>query len=95
MKGKWTMYGKEINPVKRDEIYFEINHDQEAIINQPRPHVGINNLYFALSDVAEIMQQMNQAPGITEGIPVNYEVTERGQSEIIQLYLNCMEGFKR
>lgn len=97
MIGKFIIpaLGREMFPVKRDDIYFEINHDQESVINQPRPHVGINNLYFSREDVDEIMQLLNQAPGITEGVAINYEILERGVTETIQFYLNLMESFKR
>lgn len=95
MKIDYYIKGIPVNPVNRSEIYLEINHDQEAIINQPAPHVGINNLYFAREDVKLIMDLLSQSPGITEGIPFDIVMTERGQSQTIRMYIDLMDGLQR
>ncbi len=95
MKITYSIAGQDCQPVKREGIYLEINHDQQSIIDQPAPHVGINNLYFAREDVAKIMGLLRAAPGITEGIPFDITITESGQSEVINMYLDMMQGFKR
>lgn len=92
---KFRLLGQPVNPVNRSEITLEVNHDQEAVVNQPKPHVGINNLYFAREDVAKIMASLNTPPGITEGKLFEIDITERGVTETIKMYLNLMEGFKR
>ena len=95
MKVVYKLAGKVVNPVNRQNIYFEVNHDQGAIINEVLPHVGVKNLYFGREDVNYIMSLLNQPPGITEGIPLDAEFTERGISETLNMYLNCADGFKR
>lgn len=95
MKIRYLLNGTPVNPVRREDIYLEINHDQESVINQPAPHVGINNLYFAREDVKKIMALLNQPPGITEGVPFDIVITERGQSQTINMYLDLMNGFQR
>lgn len=92
---EYELLGKDFNPVNRQDITLEINHDQESVINQPRPHVGINNLYFSREDLLNIMAYLNTPPGITEGAPFNIRVTEKNQTEIINMYLDFMNGFKR
>ena len=91
----YKLAGKVVNPVNRQNIYYEVNHDQGAIINEVLPHVGVKNLYFGREDVNYIMSLLNTAPGITEGIPLDAEFTERGVTETLNMYLNCMDGFKR
>ncbi len=95
MKVQYKLLGQPCNPVNRSEIYLEVNNDQESVINQPKPHVGINNLYFAREDILKIMNYLNSAPGITEGIPFDIEIMERGQTEVLNLYLDLMDGLKR
>lgn len=92
---KYKLLGEYVNPVKREDIYLEINHDQESVINQPKPHVGINNLFFAREDVQRIMGSLDLPPGITEGVPFDIEITERNQTEVINMYLDLMDGFRR
>ena len=41
-----------VNPVDRKSVYIEVNYDNEAIINQSYPQVGIKNLRFAREDVS-------------------------------------------
>ena len=41
---KYKLLGQYVNPVNKSEITLEVNHDQESVVNQPKPHVGINNL---------------------------------------------------
>lgn len=95
MKIEYLLKGVPVNPVNKREIFLEINHDQQSVINQPAPHVGINNLYFAREDVRKIMAMLNQAPGITEGIPFDIRISERGVTDVIQMYIDCMEGFTK
>src|ERR1035437_1567209 len=95
MKVVYKLAGQVVNPVNRKGIYFEINHDQGAIINQPYPNVGIKNLYFAREDVKYIMSLLAQSPGITEAIPLEIEMSERGQTETLECLVNPMNGFKR
>ena len=95
MKITYLLNGIPVNPVNRNEIYLEVNHDQESIINQSAPHVGINNLYFAREDVSRIMSLLSQPPGITEGIPFDIVITERGQTQTIRMYLDMMDGLQR
>lgn len=92
MNVRHKIAGTYVNPVNPQNIFLEINHDQESVINQPRPHVGISNLELRREDVAVIMAALNQAPGITEGIPYDIEITERGVTEIINMYVDCMDG---
>src|SRR3989304_1919098 len=93
---KYKLLGNYINPVNSREISLEISHDQESIINQPKPHVGINNLYLAREDIQTIMNYIATSPGcLTEGLPFDIEIKERGVTETINMYLNLMEGFKR
>lgn len=95
MRTSFALAGQACNPVNRKDIVLEINHDQGAIVNQPLPHVGIRNLVFGREDEAKMMSLLNQAPGITEGIPFDITVDERGQAEVINMYIKCMDGFKR
>jgi hypothetical protein len=95
MRVDYYLNGFPVNPVKRQDIYLEVNHDQEAVIDRALPHVGINNLYFAREDVSYIMSQLSQPPGITEGIPFEIRITERGQTQVIQMYLDLMHGLER
>lgn len=95
MRIDYFLNGSPVNPVKREEIYLEINHDQESVINQPRPHVGINNLRFAREDVAAIMTLLSQPPGITEGISFDIRITERNVAEVINMYIDLMEDFQK
>lgn len=95
MKIQYLLNGASVTPVNRRDIYLEINHDQQSVIDQPRPHVGINNLYFSREDVAKIMQILSTAPGITEGVPFDIVMTERGVSKTINMYIDMMEGFHR
>src|SRR3989304_4966385 len=93
---KYKLLGNYVNPVNSREISLEISHDQESIINQPKPHVGINNLYLAREDIQTIMNYIATSPGcLTEGLPFDIEIKERGVTETINMYLNLMEGFKR
>lgn len=93
---QYKLLGQYVNPVNSREITLEISHDQESIINQPKPHVGINNLYFAREDIRTIMEYIATSPGcLTEGLPFDIEIKERGVTETINMYLNLMEGFKR
>lgn len=85
----------EFNPVNRKEISLEVNHDQEAIINQPRPHVGINNLYLSREDIQEIMNYLGNSPGITQGAPFDIELTEGTNVAVINCYMDLMEGLQR
>lgn len=95
MKIQYLLNGQEVNPINRREISIEINHDQESVIDQIRQHVGINNLYFAREDVRKIMDLLSVSPGITEGIPFDIVITERGQSSTVNMYIDMMDGFKR
>lgn len=92
---KFKLLGQPVNPVNRSEITLEVNHDQESVINQPKPHVGINNLYFAREDILKIMNYLNNPPGITEGALFEIDITEKGLTETVTMYLNLMEGLKR
>lgn len=94
MKIQYLLDGQEVNPINRREISIEINHDQESVVDQPRPHVGVNNLYFAREDVKKIMDIVSNR-GLSEGIPFDIVITERGQSAIINMYIDMMEGLKR
>lgn len=94
MKIDYLLKGVPVQPLKREEIFFQVTHDQASVINQDRPHVGISNLYFTREDVKKIRQQLNQNPGITEGIPFDVVITERGQTETINMYLDLMDGLK-
>lgn len=95
MRIEYELIGEPCNPVGRDKIYIEVNHDQESVIDQPRPHVGINNLYFAREDVAKIQAYLRNSPGITEGAPFNIKITEGVLSETIKMYLDLTAGFKK
>lgn len=95
MKVQYLLNGNEVNPINRRDISIEINHDQQSVIDQPRPHVGINNLYLSRKDVKQIMQYLATPPGITEGVPFDIVVTERGVSKTINMYIDMMEGFHR
>lgn len=81
-----------VNPINPEKISIEVNHDQDAIINQARPHVGVSGLSLAREDIAFIKSKLNQPPGITEGIPYDIEITERGVTEVIQMYVDFMSG---
>ncbi len=95
MRVRYNLAGKYVNPVKSDGFSIEVNHDQQSIINQGRPHVGASNLFFAREDIATALSNLKQSPGITEGIPLNIEIDERGVTEVIQMYVDCMDaGFK-
>jgi hypothetical protein len=95
MKVQYLLDGQEVNPINRRDISIEINHDQESVIDQPRPHVGINNLYLAREDVKKIIEKLSTTPGITEGIPFDIIITERGQQSIVNMYVDMMDGLKR
>lgn len=95
MKIQYLLDGEEINPVNRRDISIEVNHDQESVIDQPRPHVGINGLYLAREDVKKIMQKISNSPGITEGVKFDIVITERGLSHTLNMYVDMMEGFER
>lgn len=87
--------GFSLNPVNRREIFLEINHDQQSVINQPAPHVGINNLRLSREDVKRIMRHLNQPPGITEGLPLQIRINEKGLSDVIEMYIDFMDGFSK
>lgn len=95
MKITYLLKSIPVEPVNRGEIYVEVNHDQQALINNPIPNVGINNIKFAREDIAKIMAIINQPPGITEGIPFDILIEERGQSQTLNLYLDVMDGFEK
>lgn len=95
MRVSFALADQPCNPVNRKDIIVEINHDQGAIVNQPLPHVGVRNLVFGLDDTRRIMSLLDQPPGITEGVPFDIIAEERGQTETINMYLKCMDGFKR
>src|ERR1035437_114688 len=92
---RYLLNGQPCNPVKREGIYLEINHDQGSVINQSCPNVGVKNLYFAREDILKIMTWMDNPPGITEGIPFDIEITENNTVDTINLYLDLMDGFQR
>lgn len=81
-----------VNPMNPERIAIQINHDQESIINQGLPFVGVSNLYLAREDRRVIMDRLNQPPGITEGIPYDIEIIERGITQVINMYVDCMAG---
>ena len=77
--------GVEVNPIDRNGVYIEVNFDQDALINQVRPHVAIGNLYFAREDVALFRDYIDAgingtAPGIFEGLPYDIEITHNDGS---------------
>lgn len=87
--------GVVVNPVNKDDLSISINHLQTNVLNEPKPHVGFNNLFLAREDVARIMQLLNNAPGITEGVPYDIEISENGKTEIIKMYIDLMDGLSR
>lgn len=91
----YKLLGQPVNPVNRKDIFLEINHDQQAIIEKNVPSVGIRNLYFANEDILRVMSYLNNAPGITEGAPFQIEIKEQGQTEVLNMYLKLMENFFR
>ena len=95
MRIEYELLGQPCNPVNRSDIYLEISHDQESVINQPKPHVGINNLFFAREDIQKVMAYLQNAPSITEGVPFDIKITEQGLTHVINMYLNLMDGFSR
>lgn len=95
MKIQYLLDGQEVNPVNRREISIEVNHDQYSVIDEPRPHVGVSNLYFAREDVRKLMAKLSTSPGITEGVPFDIVISERGQSYTLKMYIDGMDGFQR
>lgn len=95
MKIEYLLDGESINPVGRRDISISVNHDKASVIDQPRPHVGLNNLYLSREDVKKLMNKLNNAPGITEGVRLDIVITERGQSYTLNMYVDMMEGLKR
>ena len=92
--------GVEVNPIDRNGVYIEVNFDQEAVINQVRPHVAIGNLYFAREDVALFRDYIDAgingtAPGIFEGLPYDIEITHNdGSVRTLNYYADLTEGIK-
>ena len=92
--------GVEVNPIDRNGVYIEVNFDQEAVINQVRPHVSIGNLYFAREDVALFRDYIDAgingtAPGIFEGLPYDIEITHSdGSVRTLNYYADLTEGIK-
>lgn len=90
----------EVNPIDRNGIYIEVNFDQEAIINQVRPHAAIGNLYFAREDVALFRSFIDAGitgtgPGIFEGIPYDIEITySNGTQRTLNYYVDLTDGLK-
>ncbi len=92
---KFRLLGQPFNPVNRSEIVLECNHDQESVIDNPKPHVGVKNLYLVREDIEKIMTYLENPPGITEGAPFQIDITEKGVTETLEMYFNLMDGFKR
>jgi hypothetical protein len=90
----------EVNPIDRNGIYIEVNFDQEAIINQVRPHAAIGNLYFAREDVALFRSFIDAGiigtgPGIFEGIPYDIEITySDGTQRTLNYYVDLTDGLR-
>jgi len=90
----------EVNPIDRNGIYIEVNFDQDAIINQVRPHAAIGNLYFAREDVALFRSYIDAGingtgPGIFEGVPYDIELTyPDGSQRTLNYYVDLTDGLK-
>jgi len=90
----------EVNPIDRNGIYIEVNFDQDAIINQVRPHAAIGNLYFAREDVALFRSYIDAGingtgPGIFEGVPYDIEITySDGTQRTLNYYVDLTDGLK-
>src|SRR5689334_11305247 len=88
--------GIDIEPVNRQNIYLEIVHDQERLINEAGIlSVGLKNFFLAREDVRRIMVALNTNPGITEGLPLDIHISELNQVNIINMYVDFMDGFQR
>ncbi len=93
MRVRYLLNGQDCNPVKREGIYIEVNHDQGAIIDEPQPHVGVKNLYLAREDILKINAALNNPPGITEGASFDIVITEGLLVETINMYIDMMVGY--
>lgn len=89
----------EVNPVNRNDIYIELNFNQEQIINENLPHLGIRNLFFAREDV-KLFRDIRQAgidmtgPGILEGVPFDTIIEHNNVIKTIRCYIDLADGFE-
>lgn len=89
----------EVFPVNRRGIYIEINYEQDAVINQLQPHVGIKNLFFAREDVKLFYDTVQNGingggVGIFEGIPFDIKLSHQGLTRTIRNYIDLTDGFQ-
>ena len=90
----------EVNPLNRNDIYIEVNYDQQATIDQVQPHVSIGNLYFAREDVSLFKSFIDAGingtgPGIFEGVPYDIHIQyPDGHEQILNYYVDLSDGLK-
>ncbi len=94
MRVDFELIGQPCHPIKSEGFSIEVNHDQQSIIDQPLPHVGIRNLRFRREDIARVRAYLRNSPGITEGAPFNIKVSERGNVQTIPMYLDLMDNLQ-
>ena len=90
----------EVNPLNRNDVYIEVNYDQQATIDQVEPHVSIGNLYFAREDVALFRSFIDAGingtgPGIFEGVPYDIHIQyPDGHEQVLNYYVDLSDGLK-
>lgn len=89
----------QVNPLSREKMFLELNYDQEAVIEQLEPHVGIRNMRFGREDVQKIYSKaqggMTGGVGIFEGVPLDIKMTRAGIIEIVKLYIDLTDNYQR
>lgn len=90
----YSLGGLGVTPVNRDGISIQVIHDEQAILEQNKPQVAINGVFFALEDVEKFRQFLLTSPGITEGVPFNMLIREGGITETFEMYADMMNNIR-
>lgn len=85
----------DINPVDRNKIYLQVNYDNEAIIAQQLPQVGIKNLRFAREDVSKFYNHIkNSNQGVFYAPTFDIELSKAGEQYTVPMYFDLTDGLK-
>ncbi len=88
-----------VHPLSKSNINIELNYNQEAVIEQNQPHVGIRNLYFGREDVQLFRNIINDGiagtgPGIFEGVYFDIQFEHNGITNVLRSYIDLTDGFE-
>lgn len=82
----------EVNPIDRKSIYIEVNYDNEAIINQSYPQVGIKNLRFGREDVS-VFESYAKANGLFYAPYFDINLSKGNKTYNVPLYFDLTDGY--